>query len=99
MRNAAGSYDASNGMGADCCGMLQRLIDGQESWYACARDRLSVEHCAQSLPIDKPGLSFCCGSGTDKRRRLCVAEPALIDQRCLSPLAFGAGFPLYGHVL
>ncbi len=26
IRNAADSYGASNGMGADCCGMLQRRI-------------------------------------------------------------------------
>lgn len=84
-------------MGADCCGLLQRRIVLQVSWYACVRDRLSADRCAQSLHIDKPGLSLRCGSGTDKRRRLYVANPGLIDQRCLSLLAFGAGFPLYGQ--
>jgi hypothetical protein len=77
IRNAAGSYGASNGMGADCCRLLQRLTDGQERWYVRARNRLSADRCAQSLPFDKPGLSFCCGSGTDKPIRLCVANPAL----------------------
>ena len=59
----------------------------------------SVPSCDKGRSIDKPGLSFCCRSGTDKRSRLYPAKPALIDQRCLSPLAFGAEFPLYGRVL
>jgi hypothetical protein len=75
-------------MGAECCRLLQLLTDGQERWYARARDRLSAAHRAQSLPFDKPGLSFCCGSGTDKPIRLCLAKPALIDRPCLSQALF-----------
>jgi len=71
-------------MGAECCEMLRQLTVWQERRYARARDRLSAAHRTQSLPFDKPGLSFCCGSGTDKRRRLSPAKRAPIDRPCLS---------------